>query len=160
MTKDQISDQCWSLFGYQTILVTKVRYRSNWLKLFTVADEIRREMPLLRRNVHCESIRATCEQENQCDCLKTKSEKRHFYRTAAICRPGYPICCNNTHISAKFDHWECFPSEKNWKWLAQRSDCDIRTTTRAVRHRMAIGHYLKLGSFLSEAVYFSDQRPK
>ena len=82
------------------------------LKFFTVGDEIRREMLLLRGNVHCESIRATCEQENQCDCLKTKSEKRHFYRTAAICRPGYPICCNNTHISAKFDHWEGFPSEK------------------------------------------------
>ena len=130
------------------------------LKFFTVADKIRREMLLLRRNIHYKSTRVTCEQANQCDCLNRKSKKWHFYRTAAMCRPGYPICCNNTHISAIFDHWECFPSEKKWKWLAQRSDRDMRTTARAVRHRMAIGHYLKLGSFLSEAVYFSDQRPK
>ena len=48
------------------------------LKFFNVADKIRREMLLLRRNIHCKSTRVTFEHANQCDCLNKKSKSDTF----------------------------------------------------------------------------------
>ena len=123
--------------------MTKVRYRSNFspwptkyvVKCFYCAETFTASQHEWHAS---KQINVTVWTENQKS--DTFTERRPWVALVTRYAVITPIFLPDLIIESVF-------RLKNWKWLAQHSDRDMRTTTRAVRHRMAIGHYLKLGSF-------------